>query len=623
MLRHWNTRRCGGIFKGPCSTIPWPHTARTRISGLSAGRWTCILHRYRISPEYWLANPGCRCGLQAHIVFSGYIHHDCASVEDIWRLALEKNSKPLCEFQARALRKTFGPPSQKQPQGESLNWLAEKWYQLKEQYPDLIVAEWSTGGHDERIYRSNLGRAGFDTQKVLPDPSSWLCALPCWKHSLPSLIVHSLPYVCSLFAPSDLVWHAHDAVIDSLMLYDITATREKKVHNGTTTVPQPPESLQRLFRRLESNAAGSVFHWSCPWTLEEEQHCFELLASEHEKALRSSVYDLALRTSFQLAKRTTFYRTGASILRRWDERIRQMRSESEFTKFGAMSYDHAKKMLELRQQIEKENRLASIRGENIGIAVGRTRFDEFYAMLDYPALGLARRIVKDIASEIGRVVQCREFLVPDRAFWRECRRRALKQISMNDELSAADMNLAVLIESQRPIKCGQPDCKNLVWRYKGTYCSTCWIRLTNTMCQIVGCGNKRLGRAMYCHACWARIKHKSCWTVGCEKNPRSSTYCKICWDRVKNRNCQAVGCGNKSGAATYCPKCYRQTKEAICQFVGCGRTTRASTYCSRCWDWVKSKTCQTVGYGNKSGAKTFCPRCYRQSKQSHLSNCRM
>jgi hypothetical protein len=52
-----------------------------------------------------------------------------------------------------------------------------------------------------------------------------------------------------------------------------------------------------------------------------------------------------------------------------------------------MSYDLAKKMLELRQQIEKENRLAPIRGENISITVGRTRFDKFYAVLDYPALG--------------------------------------------------------------------------------------------------------------------------------------------------------------------------------------------------------------------------------------------
>jgi len=88
-------------------------------------------------------------------------------------------------------------------------------------------------------------------------------------------------------------------------------------------------------------------------------------------------------------------------LRRWDERIQQMRSESEFTKFGAMSYDYAKKMLELHQQIEKENQVASIQGENIGIAISRTRFNEFYAMLDYSALGLARRIAKDIASEIG------------------------------------------------------------------------------------------------------------------------------------------------------------------------------------------------------------------------------
>ena len=153
---------------------------------------------------------------------------------------------------------------------------------------------------------------------------------------------------------------------------------------------------------------------------------------------------------------------------------------------------------------------------------------------------------------------------------------------MNDELSAADMNLAVLIESQRPIKCGQPDCKNLVWRYKGTYCSTCWIRLANTMCQIVGCGNKRLGRAMYCHACWARVKHKSCWTVVCEKNPRSSTYCGMCWARSKNYTCQTVGCGNKSGAATCCKKCYMRIRKTICQTIGCGRNSFHLKFCQRC-----------------------------------------
>jgi len=69
------------------------------------------------------------------IVFSSYIHHGCATVEDIWRLALEKNGKPLVERQAKALRRAFGPPSQQKPRGESLNWLAEQWWLLKQQHP--------------------------------------------------------------------------------------------------------------------------------------------------------------------------------------------------------------------------------------------------------------------------------------------------------------------------------------------------------------------------------------------------------------------------------------------------------------------------------------------------------
>ena len=49
------------------------------------------------------------------VLFSDDIHHDCATVEDIWLLALEKNQKPLSAIQACSLRKAFGPPSQEKP----------------------------------------------------------------------------------------------------------------------------------------------------------------------------------------------------------------------------------------------------------------------------------------------------------------------------------------------------------------------------------------------------------------------------------------------------------------------------------------------------------------------------
>ena len=140
------------------------------------------------------------------IVFSSYIHHGYATVEDIWRLALEMNGKPLVERQAKALWRAFGPPSQQKPRGESLNWLAGQWWLLKQQHPALMMAEWSTCGVDERIYRSTLGRAGFDIEMILPGQSRWLSALTHWKSSPPSLPVFTLSYDCSLFALSNLVW---------------------------------------------------------------------------------------------------------------------------------------------------------------------------------------------------------------------------------------------------------------------------------------------------------------------------------------------------------------------------------------------------------------------------------
>lgn len=77
--------------------------------------------------------------------------------------------------------------------------------------------------------------------------------------------------MCALFAPSDLVWHAHDALADSFMLYDITVTRQKKIQNSTATVGRPPESIQRVFSTAKSGKIGTDHAWSQHWSLKEEQ----------------------------------------------------------------------------------------------------------------------------------------------------------------------------------------------------------------------------------------------------------------------------------------------------------------------------------------------------------------
>lgn len=133
------------------------------------------------------------------VLFSDYIHHDYATVEDIWLLALEKNRKPLNAIQARSLRKAFGAPSQEKPQGSNLRWLANEWYKLKSQSPQLKAVEWSSNRCDQKMYRLNLENAGYDVSLILPAPSDWTSAAYNWRYTLPSLQCFHLSYnVCSL-----------------------------------------------------------------------------------------------------------------------------------------------------------------------------------------------------------------------------------------------------------------------------------------------------------------------------------------------------------------------------------------------------------------------------------------
>ncbi|KAL6879327.1 hypothetical protein J3F83DRAFT_758976 [Trichoderma novae-zelandiae] len=81
-------------------------------------------------------------------VFSGHIHHDCATVEEPWQLATEVNGGRLTIVESIGLRRAFGSPSTQPPQGYSVAWLNEQWRLLKEEAPDLQIAEWSMHPHD-------------------------------------------------------------------------------------------------------------------------------------------------------------------------------------------------------------------------------------------------------------------------------------------------------------------------------------------------------------------------------------------------------------------------------------------------------------------------------------------
>ncbi|RFN52767.1 hypothetical protein FIE12Z_2926 [Fusarium flagelliforme] len=162
-------------------------------------------------------------------VFSSYIHHGCKTVRDIWALASERVGRKLHAREAKGLRRAFGSPSENPPEGHDVPWLARQWEQLLNEFPDMQVAEWSTSSCDEKIMRKTLHAAGYDLDNVLPAPDQWKLPLLWMRSTRPSLPGYSLGYVCSLFAPSPLVWAWHDSLVDSLMMYDLLKIRQQKL----------------------------------------------------------------------------------------------------------------------------------------------------------------------------------------------------------------------------------------------------------------------------------------------------------------------------------------------------------------------------------------------------------
>ncbi len=98
--------------------------------------------------------------------------------------------------------------------------------------PLMKVAEWSLSLFDQSVYRRASSQAGFDPQEVLPVAPSWVLPMHWFRLTRPSLPGYSLPYTCSLFSPSPVVWRWHDAVVDSLKLFDILTTRQMKLFEG-------------------------------------------------------------------------------------------------------------------------------------------------------------------------------------------------------------------------------------------------------------------------------------------------------------------------------------------------------------------------------------------------------
>ncbi|EFY87765.1 hypothetical protein MAC_06132 [Metarhizium acridum CQMa 102] len=75
------------------------------------------------------------------VVFSGHIHHDCATAEELWQLATDVNGGRLTSVESIGLPRASGSPSTQPPQGYSVAWLSEQWRLLKKKAPDLQIAE--------------------------------------------------------------------------------------------------------------------------------------------------------------------------------------------------------------------------------------------------------------------------------------------------------------------------------------------------------------------------------------------------------------------------------------------------------------------------------------------------
>lgn len=133
------------------------------------------------------------------VVFSGHIHHDCATVEEPWQLTTDVNGGRLTtSVESIGLRRAFGSSSTQSPQVYSVAWLNEQWRLLKEKAPDLQIAEWSMHPHDRVLYERTLSRAGYNPDDVLPETTSWVSPMQWLQYPSPSLPGYQLGYVGSI-----------------------------------------------------------------------------------------------------------------------------------------------------------------------------------------------------------------------------------------------------------------------------------------------------------------------------------------------------------------------------------------------------------------------------------------
>jgi hypothetical protein len=384
------------------------------------------------------------------------------------------------------------------------------------------------------------------------------------------------------------------------LLYDLTLIRERKIHNGTTVAPQPPRSVLEVFSRSATRLEGPTMSYQilyqgsitsqrqekCFWTFEEERRCFSLVAAEHDKAQTCSIRSLLLRSSLRLAEKTGSHRTASSIWSRWYWRVRRVRSDSQFVESSNARDDNARMMVELLERVNRENanRLLTSSYEIKEAVLGSSeQLDE------------AQRIVQCTISELCDVLRHlghrADSMFSKPNFWAECRRRAIKETQVNHELSAPDIDLAIM--SERQILTGR--------------------------CAIAGCGNIKGLTGKICSSCANRRANKNCATAGCKKRSGQKTYCSSCYDRQAKKTCATTGCGKTAGARSWCASCRYRRANKICAIQGCRKNSRTRTQCSSCTYHLANKLCTTEGCRNKTGS-LYCATCSRKRRIDKSGN---
>ncbi|GKU01506.1 unnamed protein product [Fusarium langsethiae] len=356
------------------------------------------------------------------VVFEGHVNHGCATVQEIWDLAMERNSGKLAFLTEITLRRAIGPPSSKRPRGYTMQWVAEEFLKLRERAPGMKIAEWSLYPFDQSVYRRNLILADLDDNKFLPPPSDCVSPMTWFQRTGPSLAGYSLGFVTCLYAPSDLVWKWHDATVDATMLFQIMSTRSKKLFEGAVTIPPPSMSIQRLFEGVEGeDGANGPMEHNC-WILKEKELCYSYIEKQLARDPSIDLWELLTGASYFLNGKG-YYRTAHEINIHLRVFILAPKNQSRVAQVLPLFKDA------WSSQVWKD----------------KTAYQRPASKPEVKAM--ADAIVQDLCRQRNSATSTTQ--ATTKSFWHKCRRLAHERVEEHSDLTTQDVDLALLVIRNR------------------------------------------------------------------------------------------------------------------------------------------------------------------------------